>query len=198
MFLAVNHFNRFDEVTRYRLENAFIFALIIGLTMPVFSNLKGLLSVTVLSVIAILSKLIMKTNDWFDKKFTLSQIYKMGIILNIMFVISTCVYFYSPKIMIFLDSVLSVLEFGIYSVYSIKLNQYLTSEHPENFRDFQKVRNATWADGTLLGLGITSMVSMLTEVKTIIIAAITIYLFYIGRLIYNWNFFDNRKIGKRY
>jgi len=114
MIIAVYQFKNFDEVTRYRLENAFIFAFIMGLVTPVFDNLKGLLSVTVLSVVAILSKLIMKTNDWFDKKFTLNKVYQMGIILNIMFVTSTCVYFYNPKIMIFLDSVLSVLKFRIY------------------------------------------------------------------------------------
>jgi len=80
----------------------------------------------------------------------------------------------------------------------IKLNQYLTSEHPERFRDFQKVRNAAWADGTLLGLGITSVLSVFAEIEVIIMAAIMVYLFYIGRLIYNWNFFDDRGIGGKY
>ena len=195
MLISVKEFKRFDKVTKYRLENAFIFALIVGLTMPVLSNLKGLLSVTVLSLIAIFSKLMMKTNNWFDKKFTLGKIYKMGIILNLMLTLALASYFLNPKIMVFSESVISVIEFGVFSVYSIKLNHYLTKHYQEMFKEFQKVRNSTWADGTLLGLFTTSFLSLFLNMEYIIIIALGFQVVYNTRLFLNWNFYEKKGIA---
>jgi len=195
MLISVKEFKRFDKVTKYRLENAFIFALIVGLTMPVLSNLKGLLSVTVLSLIAIFSKLMMKTNNWFDKRFTLGKIYKMGIILNLMLTLALASYFLNPKIMVFSESVISVIEFGVFSVYSIKLNHYLTKHYQEMFKEFQKVRNSTWADGTLLGLFTTSFLSLFLNMEYIIIIALGFQVVYNTRLFLNWNFYEKKGIA---
>jgi len=193
--LSIFDFCKFDKITKFRLINAFWFAFIIGLTSPVLSHLKGLLSVTVLSIIAIGAKLMMKTNDWFDKKFTLSEIYKLGTVLNIAFLCSTTIYFYNPKTMILLDSILSVIEFGIFSVYSIKLNEYITKYHPNSFKSFQKVRNATWADGTLLGLFITMVLSSFFNEKNIVMIALVIWTAYVIRLIWFWNIYQEEKFA---
>ena len=197
MFFKVSliEFKKFDEITKFRLINAFYFAFIVGLTSPVLSHLKGLLSVTTLSIIAIGSKLIMKTNDWFDKKFTLSGLYKLSVILNVAFLISTTIYFYNPKTMILLDSLLGIIEFGIFSVYSIKLNEYVTRYYPETFKRFQKVRNATWADGTLAGLFVTMIISNFLDEKSIIAIALFVWLIYVVRLIRFWNIYEEEKFA---
>ena len=187
--IAIKKFKQFDKITKYRLENAFLFAFTIGIMMPVLTQLKGLLSITILSVIAIFSKLAMKTNDFFDKKFSLSEIYHLGITLNICFIFSTMLYFQNKTMMILFDSILSIIEFAVFSVFSIKLNYYLSKLTPNSFKEFQKVRNSAWADGTLLGLFITTVLSLRLKTDYIVVLAIFVYMLYVLRLIINWDFF---------
>jgi len=192
-YISLLKLKDFDKITRFRLINGFWFALILGLTSPVFSHLKGLLAVSILSAIVIGSQLIMKTHDWWDKKFTIAQIYKFGIFLNIAFCLSTALYFYDKKLMILLDSILGVLELGIYGVYSIKLNDFISQKYPETFRDFQKVKNAVWADGMLLGLILTMIISYFFNEDLIIKIVLVIWSAYILRMLLAWKFLDNLK-----
>jgi hypothetical protein len=195
---ALFKIEKFDEVTKFRLYCAFIFSLSLGLISPVLANLKGLLPVFLISLFFIADKLAMKLNDVIDKKFNIDEIYKLGIIINLFYYISTSLYFYDKFIMILLDSIIAVIDFAIFSVYSIKLNVYLTDNYPKMMSDFQKIRNGIWADGMLIGLAITTTISYFFGNDVIVVLFLIIFTYYMFILIKNFNFYKKLGLDKKY
>jgi len=188
----------FDQVTKFRLYCAFLFSLSLGLISPVLANLKGLLPVFLISLFIIAEKIAMKMNDYLDKKFNIDQIYKLGLYINLLYFISTLLYFHNKYLMILLDSFISVIDFAIYSVYSIKLNVYLTEEHPKYMSSFQKVRNGVWADGMLIGLAVTTIISYFFGDDYIVFLFLIVFAYYVFVLVKNYNFYKKLGLDKKY
>lgn len=185
-------FKNFDEVTEFRLKNAFIVALGMALLGPILISLKGVYLVPwIIAAFSIVQTLSIKMNGYVVKTFTLGQMYKMGIFIHILFVINSIIYFYSPVVMVWLDGIIALIEVAIFSSYSIKLNTYITDFYPDTMSTFQIVRNSTWADGYLIGLGIVTVLTYLGGVTPGIIAFICHNTFFSMWLIYHWNFFEN-------
>jgi len=180
----------FDTITRFRLINAFLVSIGVGLLSPVLVILKGtLLSAWVISMFGIINTLSVKTNLYFSKK-SLNYLYKTGVILHIFFVLTALLYFWNPFIMILIDSSLVIAEIAIFSSYGIVLNNHITNNYPDSMNDFQIVRNSTWADGTLIGLALSAGITTLFGLGGMVIAFVIFNSVFSGWMLYNWNFFN--------
>ena len=84
------------------------------------------IAVWVISMFSIISTLAVKTNNYMTTNFNIADLYKMGVILHIALVFITSIYFYSPVLMVWLESALGIIEVAIFSAFSIVLNTYLT------------------------------------------------------------------------
>ncbi len=191
MFGSIKKFNQFDKVTEFRLINAFLVSIGLSLLAPLIITLKGTLMLAwIISVFAILNMLAVKTNDFIVEKFTLDQLYKIGIITHILLILSAGLFYWSPLLMIWLDSSIVIIETAVFSSYSIMLTNYLTDNYPNDMKKFQIVRNSSWADGALAGLGIITLVTFFFPLSYAIGAFIIFNLGFSIWMVKNWNFFD--------
>jgi hypothetical protein len=192
-FKAYSRMKHFDEVTRFRLINSFIVAIGLNLFWPILMDLKGeYLVAWVISMFMIIETLMIKTNSYMVEKYSISTIYKGTVILHLSLIFVSLMYFWNPLIMIIVESLLAIFEVTIISAYTIVLNDYLAKNYPESMKDFQVIRNSTYADGTLIGLGlITAVVFFFGNTGGIVTFVIFNACFSVW-LIKNWNFFDNK------
>lgn len=190
MITSIKKFKNFDRVTEFRLWNSFLQAFGGALLAPIIVSLKGLyMAAWVISIFIIVGTLAVKANDYIVNNFSIGGMYRGGVYTHIGFTIISAVYFLNPEIMIWGDSILYTIEIAIFSSYSIALNNYLTDHYPKDMKEFQIVRNSSWADGALLGgFLITGLTAIALEIGVI---ALVIYnLGYSIWLIKNYNFYE--------
>lgn len=193
-FFAFNRFGEFDPVTKFRLQNAFMMGIGIALLAPVLIVLKGsLLAVWVISIFSIITTLAIKTNSYFAK-FRLDTLYKMGIVVHIVLILAALLYFINPVIMVVLESLVGILEVAIFSAYAIVLTNYITKYYPESIKEFQIVRNGSWADAGLIGLFFATLLGFFATTEISIIVFIIYNSIFSVWMIYHWNFFNNPKL----
>jgi hypothetical protein len=130
-------------------------------------------------------------NDYIVNTFSISDVYKAGVVVHILLTITALLYFISPLMMIWLDSTLVIVETAVFSSYSVMLNNYLTDKFPKDMSSFQIVRNSSWADGALWGLGIITICTFLLPLSY----AVGFFVLCNGLfgiwLIKNWRFYEN-------
>ena len=184
---------QFDDVTKFRLINAFIIAIGLNLLMPVMVDLKGeFLVAWIISFFMILETLAVKTNRYFVENFTISQVYRMSVFAHINFTLIALLYFINPVWMIWGDMIAAIIDITIFSAYSIMLTNHMTDNHPDSMKEFQIIRNSTWADGILIGLTIVTILTFFWG-NSIAVAAFVIFnITFSIWLIKNWNFFKNK------
>jgi hypothetical protein len=184
---------QFDDVTKFRLINTFIIAIGMNLLMPVIGDLKGeYLVAWVISTFMIIETLAVKTNRWFVEKFTISEVYKMSVIAHINFTLVALLYFINPLYMVIGDMVAGIIDVTIFSAYSIMLTNHMTENYPESMKEFQLIRNSTWADGILIGLTIVTILTFFWGNAIAVAAFIIFNTVFSLWLIKNWNFFQKR------
>lgn len=188
-----NKFNKFDEVTRFRLINAFVLAAGMNLLYPVLTILKGqYLAAWIVSVFMIVETLSTKTNRYFVENFTLDTIYKLSCFAHVNFTVIALLYFYDQLTMLYFEMIVSIIDCTIFSAFSIMLNNYLTKNYPENMSEFQIIRNSVWADGIILGLSLVSCITLFFGNDIAIICFLIFNTIFSLWLIKNWNFYKNK------
>jgi len=187
-------FKEFDEITKFRLINSFIVAFGFSMLLPVLTVLQGQIMLAwIIALFKIGGMLAVKSNEIFVHTFSMDSLYKMTVILHILYTLSAGLYFFSPIIMIYADSVFALLETAIISAYSITLNNYIADNYPKSMSRFQIVRNGSWADGALIGLLISTItlyslpLGYTLGIFLVINSVFTIW------LLMNWNFYKDRK-----
>jgi hypothetical protein len=189
---SLKRFKEFDKVTEFRLYTSILVAIGFGLLGPILVSLKGLyLLPWIISIFAIIQTLAVKTNNWFVANLSLDAMYKIGIFIHILFIVTSAIYFISPMYMVWIEGLLAIIEIAVFSAYSIALNNYLTHKFPDSMSDFQIVRNSSWADGYLIGLGLISLITYFGTISTGIIVFIIFNTLLSLYLIYNWNFYKD-------
>lgn len=182
----------FDDVSKFRLINAFIFAVALNLIIPIVVTLKGqYLLPWVISILMIIEMLSVKTNSYFTK-FKLDSLYKLGILVHLIFTLSAVLYFFEEVYMVYVISAVTILEGMIFSAYSIKLNTYLAENHVVKMNDFQIKRNSIWADGTILGLSLSTGLTFFFDIKTALIVFLIYNVCYMIWMGINFNFYKER------
>lgn len=193
LFDSIFQIKSLDKVTYFRLLNSFIVAIGLAIIGPAVITLKGTLMLPwIIALFSIAATLAVKTNKYITS-FSLNTVYHMVVVVHLLLVLSTLMYFWSPLIMIYIDSALVILETAIMSAYSIQLTNYITDNHPKSMHKFQILRNNIWADGSLIGLTITTIVMFFFHIT----GAVWVFLFFNIPfslwLLKNWDFFKNIK-----
>lgn len=184
-------FSEFDNVTEFRLQNSYAISIMMALMMPIIIVLKGLvMAAWIISVFGILNMLAIKSNNYFVKKYTIGELYKIGNILHLLGLVGTLIYFINVEVMIWVESIVVILDYAIYSSYSIALTNYLTKEHPYSMSEFQIVKNSSYADSSLIGLFITTLVTFYFTVGVAIGVYIVFSLLFLIWLFKNWNIYN--------
>lgn len=190
-----NKFNKFDDVTRFRLINSFVLAAGMNLLYPVLADLKGeYLVAWIISAFMIIETLAVKTNRYFIDNFSLDSIYKISVIAHVNFTVVALFYFWNPLYMIYADMVAAIVDVTIFSAFSIMLTNYLTDNYPESMSEFQIIRNSVWADGILIGLTSVTLITFFFGNSYAIIAFLIFNTLFSAWLIKNWNFYKNKNI----
>ncbi len=163
-----------------------------SLLLPIIIILKGqLLLAWIVSLFSIVNTLAVKMNDYVVTNYTISEVYKAGVVVHFLLTISASIFFISPLAMIWMDSTLVIIETAVFSSYSVILNNYLTEHFPKNMSSFQIIRNSSWADGALWGLGTITVVTFFLPLSYAVgIFVVANFIFGLW-LLKNWNFYDN-------
>jgi hypothetical protein len=189
---SLQKFKEFDKVSEFRLINAFLVAIGLALLSPILVTLKGMyLAVWVISVFSIISTLAVKTNRYMTKTFSIEQLFRMGIGVHLLLITVAVLYFYSPALMIWLESMLVIIEVAVFSSYSILLNNYIADYYPKSMQEFQVVRNSSWADGFLVGLFLVTGTTYFFSTGAGIIVFVGFNICFSLWMIYNWNFYED-------
>lgn len=197
MFNALTKINQFDDVTKFRLINAFIIAAGMNLLFPVLADLKGeYLVAWVISAFMILETLAVKTNRYFVENFKISTVYKLSVFAHINFTLVAAFYFWNPLYMIYADMIAAIIDISIFSAFSIMLNNYLTNHYPESMSEFQIVKNSVWADGILIGLFVVTIVTYFFGNSAAISLFLIFNILFSCWLIKNWSFYDKINVDK--
>ncbi len=145
--------------------------------------------VWVIAMFGILGNLAVKTNDYLST-LGLDKIYKLGVIFHLVIILVTTVYFFNPLYMIYLDSFFLIVDIAIFSTYSILLNNYIADFYPTKMKEFQIIRNSSWADGYLLGLGVSALVTYFFSLSGAIYLFVLCELLFTLWLFKNWRFYE--------
>lgn len=179
-----------DEITQFRLFNAFIFAIGINLLIPVLIDLKGeYLAAWAISLFLIGEQLIVKTNRWLTDNYNTGDIFHMGIFIHVLIILTAGLYFINPLWMILAEASLSVIIIAVFGAYTIKLNNHLADNHPKSMNEFQILRNSTWADGLLIGLLAATLITYFSTNGVAIACFVVWNSMYTLWMIRNWNFY---------
>lgn len=186
-------FNKFDEVTRFRLINAFVIAAGMNLLYPVLADLKGeYLVAWIISAFMIIETLAVKTNRYFIDNFSLDSMYKLSCLAHINFTFVATFYFWNPLYMVYADMIAAIIDISVFSAFSIMLTNYLTKNFPESMSEYQIVRNSVWADGILIGLSLVTAITFFFGNDYAIIAFLIFNTLFCAWLVKNWNFYKNK------
>jgi len=152
----------FDKITKFRLITLGFILIITNLYFPLLTQYKNLLKLQVKDFIIIASSIIaffsiirvigIRFIPYFLKRTKLSMIYKYYIITIILFLNTSFLYYISPKLMIWVDTFIGVINTIILQAYSMALTNYMSYFYPESFTKFQNVRNNIFTEGALIGL----------------------------------------------
>lgn len=191
LFNSIFEIKTLDKVTYFRLLNAFIVAISLSIIAPAMITLKGTLMLPwIIAVFSIASTLSVKTNAYISS-FGLNKVYHAVIVSHLFLILSTFVYFWNPVAMVYLDSISVIIETAIMSAYSILLTNYITDNYPDSMHKFQILRNNIWADGTLIGLGLSTIIMFYFGVSGAVWGFLIFNIPFSMWLIYNWNFFKD-------
>jgi hypothetical protein len=147
----------------------------------------------VISLFSIAQTLAVKTNKWVVSNVTIEQMFRLSIIIHLLFITISGIYFISPFYMVLADSVLGIIEVSLFSAFSISLNTYITDKHPEEMSNFQIVRNGSWADGFLFGLTVITLITYFFTIGAGVATFIGFNLMFSVWLITKWNFYKDEE-----
>lgn len=186
----------FDDITSYRLINMFYVTIGLCLLTPSIAQLKGeLLTAWIISMFMLFEQLTVKFNRILVTKFTISQLYKCGNIIHILYTFGVLLYWYNPLVMLIWDMTLALAIMGLFNSYGIKLTTYLSDNYPQTMNEFQIVRNSISADAFMIGLGLSTLIAYFGGIELSLIAFFIYNSLFTIHLFKNWNYFD-KIIGK--
>ena len=187
-----NKLNDFDPITRFRLINAFLFGVGLYLILPVLLDLRGeLLTSTFITFILIVTTISVKTNEYLVNNCSMSDLYKLGIFVHLIFTAGAGLYFYDKLLFVYVDSFVGIIEVAIFSSYRIKLDSYLAKHYSNTVSKFQVFRNSSFADATLLGLFITWFATYYGNNGYAISIFLVTNVGFMIWMVLNWNFIDD-------
>ena len=163
-----------DKVSRFRLINRLLVTFTIGLMTPIVTILTGqYLPVYLVSIYSILNQLSVKTNKYMTTKYSIQQLYKIGVIVHFIFTLIGFVYFYNKFLMVNLDAIVMILEIIVFGALSIKLDEYQAKFETDLVAKYKIIANTYSSDFMLLGLGLSTLLGLVNKDYIVITFVIT-------------------------
>jgi len=191
---TLKSFKEFDDITTFRLINSFIVAFGFTMLVPVITVLQGTLMLAwIIAAFNIGDMIAVKSNEMFVHSFSMDGLYKMTVVLHLLYTLSAGLYFWNPLIMIYADSFFALIETAIISAYSISLNTYIAHKFPKSMSRFQIVRNSSYADGALIGLLISTVTLYFLPLGYTLGIFLVVNSLFTAWLFRNWNFYKDKE-----
>jgi len=182
-----------DKVSQFRLINAFFISIVMSLIAPVGVILKGTYMLAwIISLFSMSYIIAVKTNR-FMVPLGNNTLYKLGIFLHMLYIICGILYFFNHELMIWTLCVLTFFEIVIISSYNVSLQNYITKYFPEDVPNFLIIKNETWADGNLIGLGLGTLFSLIS-LDLVMYVFIIFNVLFSAWMVRNWNFFPKNEL----
>ena len=121
------------------------------------------------------------------------KLYRLGVVVHILFICISMLYFVNPMLMIYGDAIIIVAEIIIFSAYSISLTNYITKYYSESVPEFQIVKNELDADASIIGLVIATLCTMISLDFAIMFFIAFNFCFSVF-MIWNWNYFKKYEV----
>ena len=121
----------------------------------------------------------------------MSSLYKLGILVHMLFTSGAVLYFYDKLTFVYVDSFIGIVETAVFSAYRIKLDSYIAQHYSNTVSDFQVFRNSTFADATLIGLFIVWFATYFGGNDIAIWLFLGVNTMFMMWMIYNWSYIDN-------
>ena len=179
------HLKRFNEIIRFRLIVLGYINILMSFLYPVMAQFYSLLkltvndivihSATIIAIFGIIKTFGEKTVKLISDKMSFSSIFVSIVILDILITIGIGFFYISPKYMIWIDMILSAIQFPFFIAYSNSLNNYINYFYPKDLTNFQNYRADLNAETRLLGL-------ILSVILTFISIKIAVGVFVIGMI----------------
>ena len=161
--------NQFDEVTRFRITLVALMSLLYAPIFPILTQYSYLMELnmnnifipaaTVVGVFAFIQTFSSRYNEKILEKLTFSGIFKALIVIDILTVFGLLTYFISPKIMVFIDSIVGIVNAILMISYRTAINNYMTYFHRQDYTRMQNFMIKIYSDfqsiGLILGVIIT-------------------------------------------
>ena len=191
VFTLFKSLNGFDNITKFRLINSFLAAVVMGIMLPITIHLKGMYMLPyIIGLFSIATLLSVKTNRFMVENFNLNILFKMGIIVNTLIFLLALLFFYDEVITAYILSILGIFEVIVFSAYSIRLNNYITKYTPNKIQEFQITKNNISANGSILGSVLITVTTYFSNITCgVIVLSVVSFLVSLW-LIINWNFFN--------
>lgn len=182
---------RFDELTNFRLVNAYIQSFTSSIVAPLFISLKGsLLSIEMITLFVIMGTLAVNANKHLAV-YGIAGLYKIGIIIQIAIILGSGIYYYDKVIFLYIDLIIITCTIAIFSTFSIVLNQHQAETQPNIVKEFNIVRNSIVAEAFLIGLGLSFIVITFLGEEWIIAFYIAFQSMFAFWLLKNYTFYDD-------
>jgi len=187
-------FKEFDKITEFRIINSLFIAIGMALLVPVIVSLKGMyFAAWLIGLFSIVQTLTVKTNEYIVNRISIRTMFRIGIYIHFAYIFMSLFYFWNPEIMLWMDSILGIIEVALFSAFSISLNNYITDCYPKSMSRFQIFRNSVWADGYLIGLFMVTGITYFGTIGHAVIAFIIFNIFFNIWMIKNWNIYNDNE-----
>jgi len=182
-----------EKKIRFRLVNTFLDAVAIGIIAPVIISMNGLyMSVTLISAFAIIASISVYANTYIVR-LTIGRLLRIIVLLDILLLSMTSMYFVSPTVMVYGQEILLILVVLVEGAFSINFITHISSIPDDALRKFQVDRGNYRATGSILGLGLSSILSIYFENAVLIMTFMTYFILVKIYVVVNIRIYDDVK-----
>jgi len=190
----------FNEVTRFRLVVLMVILIIIEVTFPSITQLQGtylhihnweVIPATIIAGFGIIKLILQKFGKRVLKTTKPSVIFKAYVIISSFWMPSLFLYFYDPTLMIWVYSILGIIDGFIMFVYSTTISNFMVYFEHDKYTKFQNYRNDILTELGLIGAILSFVISYFFGIGGVILFTnCTVGTFFMYYTIKNYNLLD--------
>ena len=163
---------QFDEVTKFRVMLVSLMSLLYAPIFPILTQYSYLMEVkfnnilipaaTIIGMFTFIGTFSARYNEKILNTLTFSGLFKALIIIDSITVIGLLTYFISPRLMVFIDSIVGVVNGILMISYRTAINNYMTYFHKEDYTRMQNFMVKIYSDAQSLGLLLGMLITFLS------------------------------------
>jgi hypothetical protein len=176
---------KFDDITQIRLILLGFITILLEIIFPILGQYYGHLkitindiliqSATIIAFFSFLKQIGMKIVKFIMDNFSFSNVFKIMILTDTLWVLGTSLFFVDPIYMLWSDLLIGTIQLPFFISFSNMLNNYITYFYNEKFTFFQEYKNELLAESGIVGL-------LLSMTLTFISIKLAISIFIVGMI----------------